>query len=140
MSSSSLLLRACRLQSPLSCQAQRWKHTVRIILTEDLPTGAAYKGDVIHVKAGYARNYLIPQKIALYAIPDNFLRLGRKDPDSESQEERRLRLEREASDELNEDLKASNLLSKYLKNKTVSTPYDCLFITQLLFLNFLLAF
>jgi ribosomal protein L9 len=117
---SSSLLRSSLLRSPLSCQAQRWKHTVRIILMEDLPTGAAYKGDVIHVKAGYARNYLIPQKKALYAIPDNFLRLGRKDPDSESHEERRLRLAQEASDELNEDLKASNLLFKYLKNKTVS--------------------
>jgi ribosomal protein L9 len=96
------------------------KHTVRIILVDDLPTGKAYRGDVIHVAAGYMRNYLFPKKIALYATPQNFERLGRKDPDSETAEERRQRLERMASDELNEDLKAANLLTKYLNGKMVS--------------------
>lgn len=97
----------------------RWKHTVRIILLEDLPSGKGHSGEVMHVKAGFARNYLIPNKMALYATPENFVRLGRKDPNSETPEERRERLEREASEELNDELKAATLLSKYLKSKMV---------------------
>ena len=29
------------------------------------------KGDVVNVKRGYARNYLIPRKLAIYATPQN---------------------------------------------------------------------
>ena len=108
----------------------RFKHTVRIILKEDLPDhnnsgepATAAAGEVIHVKAGYARNYLIPQKIALYATPANFERLGMKDPDLETPEEKRLRLERELRDESDEDLKAANLLRHYLRNKVVSDDF-----------------
>ena len=73
----------------------------------------------MEVKAGYNRNYLIPQKLALYATPENFARLGIKDPDEETPEEKRLRLEREAAEEVDEDLQAAKLLRKYLSNKVV---------------------
>lgn len=33
---------------------------MRVILTQDAPNGKAYKGEVLTVKAGYARNHLIP--------------------------------------------------------------------------------
>ena len=50
-------------------QQTRWGHTVRLIALEDLPHGKGYEGDVVHVKAGYARNYLIPQGFAVLATP-----------------------------------------------------------------------
>lgn len=43
---------------------------MRVILREDLPNlGEA--GDVVEVKPGYARNYLIPNKLALEATEGN---------------------------------------------------------------------
>jgi ribosomal protein L9 len=99
----------------------RWKHTVRVILTETIDSHRS-KGDVLNVSAGFARNYLIPKKKALYAIPENFQRLGLKDTSIETLEERQLRLTKEAADAGNVDLIAANVLNKYLQNKTVSNP------------------
>ena len=101
---------------------KRWGHTVRLIALEDFPHGKAYKGDVLTVKAGYARNHLVPQKLALYATPQNFGKLGIVDPDFETEEERIARLQRESNMTATEDkyLKESDLLKKYLKNKVVS--------------------
>ncbi len=103
-------------------QNKRWGHTVRLIALEDLPHGKAYKGDVLTVKAGYARNHLVPQKLAAYATPQNFERLGVVDPDFETEEERIARLQRESNMTATEDryLKEADLLKKYLKNKVVS--------------------
>lgn len=39
-----------------------------IILKKDVPK-LGYAGDIVNVKPGYARNYLIPQGIALLATP-----------------------------------------------------------------------
>ena len=122
---SSLLLTArkgLQQSAALSLQRQRRSlgHTVRIIVKEELPHGKAYKGDVIHVKAGYARNFLIPQKKAVYATRQNFEKLGMKDPDQETLEERKARLEREALATDDEDMKAADLLRYYLRNKVVS--------------------
>jgi hypothetical protein len=103
--------------------------TVRVILTADLPDQSLYANDIIDVKAGYARNYLIPQKKALYAIPENFERLGLRDPLAESPEERRVRVEREQQqeEEVSEEQKAADLLRKYLGHKMVRTSSwrDC---------------
>lgn len=103
---------------------RRYGHTVRIILKEDLPDGRGYSGDVMTVKAGYARNYLVPKKMALYATPENFERLGVTDPEAETIEEKRARLAAEAAAEEDEeaaaDLRAADLLKHYLRNKVVS--------------------
>jgi len=102
---------------------KRWMgtNTVRLIALEDLPHGKAYKGDVVTVKAGFARNYLIPQKMALYATPQNFVRLNMVDPDYETEEQRFIRLQKESNMTATEDkyLKESDLLKKYLKNKVL---------------------
>lgn len=102
--------------------SQRWGHTVRLIALRDLPHGKAYKGDVLTVKAGYARNHLVPQKLALYATPQNFEKLGIVDPDIETEEERIDRLQRESNMTATEDkyLKEADLLKKYLKNKVLT--------------------
>mmetsp|Transcript_16556 Transcript_16556/g.23354 ORF Transcript_16556/g.23354 Transcript_16556/m.23354 type:complete len:239 (+) Transcript_16556:26-742(+) len=94
---------------------------VRVILKEDMPNGKGYAGDVVKVKAGYARNLLIPRKVALYAVPANFERLGMKDPDAETVEEKRARLqqEEEAEAEGGEDMKAAEKLRYYLRNKVL---------------------
>ena len=101
---------------------KRWGHSVRLIALEDLPHGKAYKGDVVTVKAGYARNFLVPKKKAVYATPLNFEKLGIVDPEFETEEERIARMERESSMDQKEEqlLKASDLLKTYLRNKTVS--------------------
>jgi hypothetical protein len=90
-------------------------------LQQDLPQGQAYSGDVRHVAAGYARNYLIPQKMALYATRQNFARLDIKDPEQETAEERKERLARERLASEDQDLKAANILKNYLRNKVVCT-------------------
>jgi ribosomal protein L9 len=90
-----------------------------VILTQDIGGEGGYKGDVVHVRAGYARNFLIPQKKALYAIDQNFKRLGLADPDAETNEQRRERLERERQQAEfgGEELKAADVLRHYLRNK-----------------------
>lgn len=43
---------------------------MKIILREKVPSLGA-KGDVVNVAAGYARNFLIPRKLAFQATPSN---------------------------------------------------------------------
>ncbi len=43
---------------------------MEIILKKDV-TGIGYKNDLITVKDGYARNYLIPKRMAVVAIPSS---------------------------------------------------------------------
>lgn len=96
-------------------------HTVRVIALEDLPHGKAYKGDVVTgVKAGYARNYLIPRKLALYATPQNFQRLQIVDPDDLDQQQQREATSASAVSTIEDQyLKDADLLKKYLKNKVL---------------------
>lgn len=105
----------------LQSATKRWGHSVRLIALEDLPHGKGYQGDVVSVKAGYARNYLVPQKKAVYATPQNFEKLGIIDPDFESEEERIARLQRESSmdKKAEQHLKQADILRKYLRNKVV---------------------
>ena len=43
---------------------------MEVILTKDIPS-LGKTGEVVKVTPGYARNYLIPKKLALAATPDN---------------------------------------------------------------------
>jgi large subunit ribosomal protein L9 len=43
---------------------------VQVILNEDLPN-LGRPGDLVKVRAGYARNYLLPRKLAIEANPRN---------------------------------------------------------------------
>ncbi|KAL9179482.1 hypothetical protein ACHAXT_008772 [Thalassiosira profunda] len=102
-------------------QQLRHKHQVRVILTRDLPDGqmrGVYAGEVHNVAAGYARNYLIPKKMAVYATPRNFERCGLVDPDIAAKEEA-AKQKLAGDDEESEDLKAADLLRRYLRNKSV---------------------
>jgi large subunit ribosomal protein L9 len=48
---------------------------MEIILTQDV-TGLGYKNDTVKVKAGYGRNYLIPNGVALIANESNKRRVS----------------------------------------------------------------
>jgi len=50
-----------------------------VILVKDAP-GLGLKGDVVKVKPGYARNFLIPQQLGVYAVQENreFFGIGAK--------------------------------------------------------------
>lgn len=47
---------------------------MKVILTENIEKVGS-KGDVINVKRGFARNYLVPRNFAIYATPQNLKRL-----------------------------------------------------------------
>ncbi len=47
---------------------------MKVILTENIEK-VGNKGDVINVKRGYARNYLVPRNYAIYATPMNLKKL-----------------------------------------------------------------
>ena len=42
--------------------------TTEVILTENIP-GLGAEADIVNVKSGYARNYLVPQGLAYYLTP-----------------------------------------------------------------------
>lgn len=48
---------------------------MEVILTEDIQ-GLGYKNDLVTVKGGYGRNYLIPKGLALVASDSNKKRIG----------------------------------------------------------------
>mmetsp|Transcript_14241 Transcript_14241/g.18586 ORF Transcript_14241/g.18586 Transcript_14241/m.18586 type:complete len:233 (-) Transcript_14241:98-796(-) len=112
------------LASPKQISCRSISKLVRIIVNKDLPNGSGYEGDVVKVKAGYARNYLIPQKYAIYATRQNFMRINMVDPDEETPEQKLARLAREANQEQDQVLKAANILRKYLSNKVLTIYRD----------------
>ncbi len=48
------------------------------------------KGDVVTVKRGFARNYLVPRNFALYATPQNLKKLGALKASAAQEEEKQL--------------------------------------------------
>lgn len=65
--------------------------TVEVLLRENLdPIGRC--GDVVRVKSGFARNYLLPNRLAVAATPDN----------KKAMERRRLRLDAEEAERVAE--------------------------------------
>ena len=50
---------------------------VKVLLRENVKDLGQF-GDVVHVAAGYARNYLFPQRLAVEATPDNVKMIERR--------------------------------------------------------------
>jgi len=48
---------------------------MKVILLSNIEK-VGHKGDVVNVKRGFARNYLVPRNFAIYATPSNMARLG----------------------------------------------------------------
>ena len=108
--------------SSSSSSSYRSAHTIRVILTKDIPDKNQYAGETITVKAGYARNFLIPKKIALYATPQNFNRVGIEDPElvrGVSRANASASASVSPDVETDEDAKAADFLRYYLRNKTL---------------------
>jgi large subunit ribosomal protein L9 len=72
---------------------------MKLILTEDIPRLGS-QGDVVNVKDGFGRNYLIPSGKALPATPGNLAKLN----DKVKVEEARLRKDKRAAQEMAERL------------------------------------
>jgi large subunit ribosomal protein L9 len=68
---------------------------MKLILTEDVPRLGA-QGEVVNVKDGYGRNYLIPSGKALPATPGNLAKLT----DRVRVEEARVRKDKRAAEEM----------------------------------------
>ncbi len=62
---------------------------VQVILRKDVEK-LGKVGDVVTVKAGYARNYLLPQGVAYPVTPDNLKRIEAEKERARQEEERRL--------------------------------------------------
>jgi len=62
---------------------------MKVILTENIEK-VGNKGDVVKVKHGYARNYLVPRKFAIYATPQNLAKLDNLKKQFADEESRRL--------------------------------------------------
>ncbi len=60
-----------------------------VILVSDVP-GLGQLGDLCKVKDGFARNYLIPQKLAVFATADAVKRFERQKAKLESEREKQL--------------------------------------------------
>ena len=83
---------------------------MKVILKEDVQN-LGQQGDVVEVKSGYARNYLMPQKLAIL-----FTRQQKKSIEEAQRVEER-KLERE-KDQLESVLKQVEDLNLYLKMKS----------------------
>ncbi len=57
---------------------------MKVVFLEDV-SGVALGGEVKDVKGGFARNYLIPQKLAVPATPDAMQRVERLGKQAEEQ-------------------------------------------------------
>lgn len=65
---------------------------MKVILTEDVK-GSGKKGELINASDGYARNYLLPKKLAIEATTQALNELKQK----EAAKERRLAIEKQAA-------------------------------------------
>ena len=65
---------------------------MKVILLEDV-NGSGKKGELINASDGYARNYLLPKKLAMEATAQALNELKQK----EAAKERRLALEKQAA-------------------------------------------
>lgn len=62
---------------------------MKVILLENIDK-LGIKGEIVNVKRGYARNYLVPRDYALYATPYNMKRLGNIQEELKVAEEKKI--------------------------------------------------
>jgi large subunit ribosomal protein L9 len=61
---------------------------MEVILSQDM-TNLGKAGDVVTVKDGYARNYLIPRKVAFVATPSNLKKIEIQQQKKKAEEEKK---------------------------------------------------
>ena len=62
---------------------------MKVIMLENIEK-VGVKGDVVNVKRGFARNYLIPRKYSIYATPSNLGKLSSIKDNLAAEEQKRL--------------------------------------------------
>ncbi|DAZ99641.1 TPA: hypothetical protein N0F65_001878 [Lagenidium giganteum] len=85
------LAQCARQQNGAKILARSFGHRVSMVLKDDVKN-LGNRGDVVSVKAGYARNYLYPEKLAVYATEANVAKFK---VDKESVDEAALEKERQ---------------------------------------------
>jgi len=80
---------------------------VKVILQEDIKT-LGKKGQIIEVKEGYARNYLLPKKLAVEATQGNVKELDRQKKNEEQKAEK----EQQAAEKLATQINAVTVTLK----------------------------
>lgn len=110
----------CQINNNLT---RRNGHTVRIILKKDLPP-KGYASDTIEVRAGFARNKLIPTKHAVYATPENYEKLGMVDPEILKVKKKKETVK--LSEEEVADKNAAYVLRTYLRDKVLEMKRNAL--------------
>src|SRR3712207_9326608 len=78
--------------------------TTNVLLREDVENLGA-RGDIVKVKAGYARNYLLPRKLAVEATASNVKQIER---------ERAALLRREAKERTTAEAQAEQIKALHL--------------------------
>ncbi len=74
---------------------------MKVILTESIEKVGS-KGDVINVKRGFARNYLVPRHIAIYATPQNMKNLDTLKKQFADEENKKLEHLRQVAGQISE--------------------------------------
>jgi len=113
-------------------QQHRNAHSVPIYLLKPVPNKGS-TGQIVQVKAGYARNYLIPKKYAIYATEENLKRVGIYDISDVAIKKKFTFKKKTAVKEApvdvdndtvdtgeNEDKRQADILIKYLKEKPLT--------------------
>jgi large subunit ribosomal protein L9 len=84
---------------------------MKVILVESV-IGLGRAGEVVSVKAGYGRNYLIPRGIAVFSSPENMAMVEAKKSEMEKVDAEK----RKDAEKLAEELKALKLVMKVETN------------------------
>ncbi len=75
--------------------------TMQVILTEEMPNLGS-EGDVVKVKGGYARNYLIPKGLALSAASTNAAHVDHRMRQIQDRRKQRIKSEQDLANRLSE--------------------------------------
>ena len=105
---------------------------MKIVLLQSV-RGLGDPGDIVNVKSGYARNYLIPQDMAIYATKNNITQIEKRIEKAKEIEAARIEKLKVVAEKLNKlslkfELKVNTPLNKIITSKKKGKAKDlCIF-------------